>query len=275
MYLPDQGSGDENMSFSLVDGVTIYGGFLPGATSLDERDWQAHPTMLSGDLYQNDAGFNGNDENSLHVIDASFTGPTAVLDGVVIEHGPCPARPRHRTRTAGGLLCLTASPTIRNCFFQWNYSTRQGAGAYLWHSSPRFENCEFVDNEVWSTGEGAALAISHDSNCIVEACLIHDNRSEHDFAIYVALSQPVFSNSIIRDNRDCGAVELLDAAPTIVNCLITGNTTGTYGGAIYARADAQPHIINSTIVANDAYHCGGIYSSDSSIVKMTNTIVWG
>lgn len=44
-------SGDaRSASFSLLDDVTLYGGFVGTETTLDARDWSTHVTTLSGDL---------------------------------------------------------------------------------------------------------------------------------------------------------------------------------------------------------------------------------
>src|SRR5690606_4998766 len=44
------GTGGRDASFHLVDGAAVYGGFDGTETSLEERDPEAHPTVLTGDL---------------------------------------------------------------------------------------------------------------------------------------------------------------------------------------------------------------------------------
>src|SRR6478735_9197045 len=68
-YKPTAGT-SRTISFVLLSGVALYGGFVGTETTLDQRDWVAHLTLLNGDL-------NGDDgqliysENSYHVIDAT------------------------------------------------------------------------------------------------------------------------------------------------------------------------------------------------------------
>ena len=53
-------------TFILPNGVKVYGGFAGTETSRDQRNWVAHPTILSGDL-----GTAGNwSDNSYHVVSA-------------------------------------------------------------------------------------------------------------------------------------------------------------------------------------------------------------
>lgn len=59
-YRPDQsalhpsGSGDRNASFVIKATVRVYGGFIGTESSLGQRSPTLNPTILSGDLLQND-----------------------------------------------------------------------------------------------------------------------------------------------------------------------------------------------------------------------------
>ena len=70
-------------TFSLVDGVTLYGGFAGAETTLGERDWAAHETVLSGDLgLVDDAS-----DNAYTVVYCGEDTVTAGLDGVSVTGG--------------------------------------------------------------------------------------------------------------------------------------------------------------------------------------------
>ncbi|MHC4500037.1 MAG: right-handed parallel beta-helix repeat-containing protein, partial [Planctomycetota bacterium] len=64
------------------------------------------------------------------------------------------------------------------------------------------------------------------------------------------------------------------SSPTIINCIISGNSTIDYGGGI-ACFDSSPTINNCTISGNSSHHSGGgIVCFDSSPV-ITNCIITG
>ncbi len=54
IYRPDRGTGDLFMAFELACGVKLYGGFAGWETALEQRDWVANETVLSGDLNGDD-----------------------------------------------------------------------------------------------------------------------------------------------------------------------------------------------------------------------------
>lgn len=53
-YTPDRGTGDRTRAFEIVCGTRLYGGFGGWETAREQRDWVAHPTILTGDLQGDD-----------------------------------------------------------------------------------------------------------------------------------------------------------------------------------------------------------------------------
>ncbi len=81
-------------TFQLKDGIALYGGFPSGGGDWDQRDWYTYPTILSGDIDQNDlkvdcvamdaGAIKGT--NAYHVI--TITDQTSIkLDGIIITAG--------------------------------------------------------------------------------------------------------------------------------------------------------------------------------------------
>jgi len=67
-YKPTTGT-DRTATFRLKSGVGVYGGFAGTETARGQRDWVAHPTVLSGDIRY--VGYNN--DNSYHVVTGSGT----------------------------------------------------------------------------------------------------------------------------------------------------------------------------------------------------------
>lgn len=102
-YYPDEGNGhvdnDQEANFQLKTGVGLYGGFGGygiSETVRSERQVEVYPTVLSGDLDQNDIATithivtntaNLTGLNSNHVLSGSYVDATAVLDGFFITAG--------------------------------------------------------------------------------------------------------------------------------------------------------------------------------------------
>ncbi len=72
---------DRSASFTLKNGVAVYGGFAGGETQLSARNWSSNVTTLSGDI----GTASNTGDNSYHVV----TGATdyATLDGFTITGG--------------------------------------------------------------------------------------------------------------------------------------------------------------------------------------------
>jgi hypothetical protein len=158
-YYPDEGTGqinnplapfikgdnDRNSTFQLKEGVSIYGGFVGGETSRDQRNWENNPTILSGDLDQS-GDINGN--NTYHVV---IGANNAVLDGFTIAGGNAnSAWPNE----GGGGMYNESSPMVTNCTFSSNSAHYGGGMCNYYHSSPTVTNCTFSSNSADIGGAG-------------------------------------------------------------------------------------------------------------------------
>ena len=196
---------DRTISFTLQDGVAIYGGFAGYETSLNQR-----PTInplngqLSGSILSGDIGAVGNAaDNTYHVINnAPGLTSTAVLDGFVITGGNI----SENQAFGGGMLHTEGSPTIANCSFQGNSAT-YGGGVYITSGSPRLINCSFQDN---SATYGGAVA-NYSSAAIINCTFQGNTATSVGGAVYNA------------NNYDA----------RLINCSFQGNSAVTRGGAVY------------------------------------------
>ena len=163
-YYPTD-STDRKVSFEPLSGTKLYGGFAGTEISLGQRDWVAHPAVLSGDI-----GILGDStDNVYNVVYLLEPDTNTLLDGFVIRDGVANnggALPsRDRKRCGGGLYIMgqdgDAYPDIRNCVFIHNSATAFGGGVMMngggqGSVAPRFVNCRFEQNHAVASGGGAA-----------------------------------------------------------------------------------------------------------------------
>jgi hypothetical protein len=128
VYTPDRGQGDRADSFDLVDGVALFGGFASGEMSVDERDPEANPTILSGDFNGDDSAsdtdgdglveFSNYSDNALNVVEGVGVADVR-LDGFTIESGNADFDGAE-LRGGGGVFLLECTGRIDNCTFRLN-----------------------------------------------------------------------------------------------------------------------------------------------------------
>jgi hypothetical protein len=192
-YKPTSGT-DRGISFNLVDGVQLYGGFAGTETTLAQRNPDLNPTTLSGDIGV--PGFNN--DNSYHVVRGKGLGSNSVLDGFVVTRGYS-----FGEFTANALDGLGAGillegapglpdsrPLISNCRFEQNYAYLGGALCTSWNDpdlpdqgnnpvNPVLRDCEFVFNR--ANLFGGAMYINSPSapndTFVLERCLVADNNA--------------------------------------------------------------------------------------------------
>lgn len=257
-YLPDQGSGDRLRNFRLVNNVTIYGGFAGNETQLNQRDPNANPTILSGDI-----GLPGNSsDNCYHVLSGVDLDATAVLDGFIIRGGNANADYPHDA--GGGIRLGCGSPTIRNCTFTLNSAVVGGAAATDSGSSATFENCRFVENAATYSG-GAVFA--YDSSLAFHGCTFEDNYApnsgafESVFGTGSTLVDCLFS---LNTAEWGGALGFYQSSGTISGCEFGNNLSLNGGGAIIAGVGSTPAFDDCLIRDNVAGFGGGVYCHSGS-----------
>ncbi len=223
-------STDRSISFEPKSGVKLYGGFAGNETTLDERDWTAQLTFLSGDI-----GISGDStDNSLNVVYLFQSDSNSILDGLTICFGLADNlsganTSRDRAICGGGLYIEAgnwdAFPNIQNCRFWRNTSNSYGGavmtnGASAAGVAPRFVHCRFEENR--SLGSGGGLARFGGSwaerGKEFEGCTFSHNRAEvHGGAIFY--SDTPGPNTVL-----------------IQGCSFEGNLAANRGGGVYFLA---------------------------------------
>jgi hypothetical protein len=156
---------DRSKAFEAPAHVRLFGGFAGNETDIHQRDWKAHPTVLSGDIGIQDTSF----DNSYNVVIMTEVMPGATIDGFTIRDGNANYQPVEEFShyKCGGGLYINAQEgvlnvKIRNCRFAYNNALNYGGGVFLRVNpsgdlSPTLINCSFTYN---TGGDGGGLYFS-------------------------------------------------------------------------------------------------------------------
>ena len=224
---------DRSATFQLKSGVSLYGGFNGTETSREQRDWVANPTILSGDLLENDNdNLSANDptraDNSYHVVNAIGVSGNVILDGLIITGGN--ANGSGTNRYGGGIYTQNSDLTIINTTFTGN-TANYGGGTYNENSSPMILNATFSHNSASSYGGG----------------------------MYNKNSSPTLIHSILTNNsaffNGGGMYNTSTSNPTLIHDILTGNSASLHGGGIYNTSDSGP-TISGSILWNNQHRSG-------------------
>ncbi len=248
-------TGTRTESFSLKNGVTLWGGFLGGESSPNERPViGTYHSVLSGDLSGDDAS-GGLNDNTFHLIRTVGTDATAVIDRFTVLAGNANGTGSNNDR-GGGILCLgNVSPTVRGCTFQDNRSSFGGAAGYCNSgAAPTFTDCSFIGGQGGSFG--GAFDIASGGAVRFDRC-------------------GFFGNTAAR----AGALEIFATNGVVVtNCAFAGNTaTGSGGGgAIWVGSGGDTKFRNCTIYANSSTTnaVAGLRNQSATQTTVVNCILW-
>lgn len=276
---------DRTDTFTLKNGVEVYGGFAGTETLRTQRDHLANVSILSGDI-----GVVGdNSDNSYHIVVGSNTDNSAVLDGFTITDG----------NADGGLLALTkgagmynylGSPTVRNMIFS-NNSATFGAGMYNYGEQfeytgkyfiPVITNVVFINNSAF---EGGGMRNENYSSPILTDVTFDGNSvtrggggmENFDY------SSPVLNNVTFKNNiagAGGGMLNWVGNNPILTNVTFVNNAAiwnggGGIGGGM-SNYQSSPSLTNVTFSGNSASNSGGgLHNDNNSNLIVRNTILWG
>jgi parallel beta-helix repeat protein len=232
----------------LKPGVALYGGFLGGETSRDQRDIAANETILSGDSKDKANPY----DDSYHVVtgsdDALINGFTITLGRAISESGDV----SDPNTYGAGMYNVSASPTVADCTFKQNSAQYRGGGMYNESSSPIVTNCRFEGNEASDNDNPNAAAelvggggmFNRSSSPIVTNCLFWNNLSSINYLDY---DLPLD----VDGEGSGGGMTNVSSSPILTNCVFVENEAWL-GGGIFNSASSSPILTNSILWANTA-----------------------
>ena len=253
-YAPTSGV-DRSASFVVPDGVAVYGGFAGTETTLEDRDWTAHVSTLTGDI-----GVGGNpNDNSYHVVTIRGLTAATTLDGFTITGGNADGPTAESKRGAGLWVVQCAEAlTVARVTFVANRAYNGGA-MYLDRSNAALR-------DVWFVGNTAALVAGglfcDTSAPTLTSVSFVDNAARYGAALYTnAGSSPHVIDAAFRRNhadRDGGGLMSFLSAPRFSDVVFEGNTA-VFGGGMSLDL-ASPQLNRVAFVGNSASRGGGVQS---------------
>ncbi len=137
-------------------------------------------------------------------------------------------------------------------------------------------NC-IIDCE--ASGRGFNFDDGEDANSVLDGFTITNGEEYQGGGIYCNGSSPTITNCIISGNstgshHGGGGIYCRDSNPFITNCTISGNYARGPGGGIACR-DGSPTITNCTISGNSAEIGGAIFCWSYRSLIINNSIIWG
>ncbi|MBU0618066.1 MAG: right-handed parallel beta-helix repeat-containing protein [Planctomycetes bacterium] len=256
VYKPDQGQnqtpGDRTVSFELIAGLGLYGGFAGDEETLEDRAGLFDETILSGDLADDDLpDFVNREDNSCQVIYGYMDpAPPCVFDGFRVTAG----NNDETGQGGGGMLLGRGETVIRNCLFNENQASMTSGGSggavMMPHWDPgavaAFEVCAFEDNRASAWGGGLHVGMTGDA--VLVDCVFRNNSAEGGGGIYAWPHQDdvelVLTDCVFEDNsaagQDClfGGGGVRCRRPLVAtDCIFRRNHSGI-GGGMFASATA-------------------------------------
>ena len=269
-------AGDREATFQVYPGISIYGGFAGGETELEQRDWEANVTILSGDLNEDDGpDFTNYADNSYNVVSNYDTDPTTIMDGFTVRGGNANGPWEQWRDVGGGMFVGLGDPTIANCTFAENRAEYGGGGVYcVVDATPEFTNCTFADNFAGNCGGGMD---NDESAPVLIDCTFTGNSSDAmGGAIFNLTCQPELTGCDFVDNWALfgGAIDNWEASPTLRDCTFTDNF-GDYVGGGMSNWLSSPTLTNCSFIANESSSGGGIHNEYTSNPTLVNCAFYG
>ncbi len=248
-YYPDEGGAfsdnDRYSHFTMKNGVAIYGGFpATGNPTMIDRNWVNNPTILSGEIQQDNAISN----NTYNIIYNFYNNldATSLLDGFTVSGGYANGSECgcidivYRTQHGGGVHNRNTNPVFQNCTFSGNQSTLHGGGMYNEGASPTLINCFFQANQAIQGGGMYNINASHLS---LTNCSFSGNKAGLGGGIYTHIIPflTLINCSFSANQAETGGALFNSqiSSLTLTNCIIWGNSTpqirNSSGTSVYSH----------------------------------------
>lgn len=299
-----------NASFTLVPGISIFGGFQGNEVLRSQRNWNKNPTVLSGEIGDpTDMA-----DNVYHVVTGS---DDAVMDGFTIQDGYAVLGPDDiddsgslvavpeaagnmeilrivtdiKSSAGGGLLNVHAGTLTRNCKFYNNYASKGGAvynmvtrywdpgdmDAGISGEMPFFQNCIFENNH--ASGRGGAVNNDFMTTSTFVSCVFANNScSAKGGALYADMGCPVYLMNVLfcHNEAERGGALVADGSSShrMVFTTFVGNMAYDAGAALYLGTYMGKQIDQRSFIGNEVHLYRSVLLSNISISSPSSISNW-
>lgn len=264
-------------TFEVPSAVKVYGGFVGNETELDQRDWQANVTVLSGDIDGDDVvdengvvltTTNIMGDNSYHVL--LFDGTSAPITETTYLNGfSITAGDYHGfDNGGGGMLCngngvgSDCSPTLINITFRGSLSSQLGGAMFIngddgGNSNPSLMNVLFSHNSADHGGGG--MNNRDGSPMLTDVIFISNTTSGFGGGMANQSGLPVLINVRFESNTAAGGGGMVDVGgrPVLTDVTFISNTASYDGGGMFVDEYSYPKLYDVEFINNYALRYGG------------------
>ncbi len=238
-------------AISIKNGVSIYGGFS-GTESVKPygvaggRIKGANITILSG--------------SNSHVVltNTGTISSESVIDGVTIAYGS--------NGQSGAGCYLAGNFYLYNCVFRNNNCGVSGAAGHIANGNVRMEECLAHDNT--AANAGGAFYIDSPSASFFN-CRFINNKSGNNGGAIFSTTTPLFVNCLISNNEasNLGGGVYANAGMKVINCTVEKNKAPYDGCGI--RCDGMAPTITNCIISGNQSTTGSTLEINSGTVTYT------
>ncbi len=267
IYVTNASVNDRLVSFSIPNGVKLYGGFAGNETQLSQRDWNINESILSGNI----ASLTSAADNSHHVLTVINASTGTRVDGLKVISGYATGSVNYSY--GGGLYTSNSNFTIANCEFTSNYARSGGAAIYNNASSGgvvNVINCKINGNSSIDGSIVSASGIFKMTHCDISE---NQGNSIISTGLNTTLDRCIVSGNV-SDNYTLSELNAY-------NCLFVGNLAGRASvmDVYYSTTAPVFEFWNCTVVHNRSTSTNPDYSyalggGRMGSVRYRNCIVW-
>jgi len=290
LFLPC-GDQDNTKSFTLNEGIRIYGGFAGTENALDERDPEHEPTVFSGELQADSDSTNNTECLFVTATSTSIWDTQAFLDGVTLTQGYASThqgaalRVYENTKVTinncevvenhEGAVCNWGKVVVTDCNLSNNREEYQ-ADMYLWngpyHSiyysagsiSNRENSVASLSNCIFNSNHSPHGGVMFNAGLMeIEESEFENNTADY-YAVALSPGKMKVSNTVFNNNRSeniVGVMHVWDSLE-LVNCTVTNNHSNYYAASHYPQPGEPAtftSLRSSVIQASGPCYVSGCY----------------